>query len=107
MDHRGTLQQIEDRQQWGLKASIVTDGSCTRRFNSELNRAAWAAVQGNSTGALHAVVHGIVPRTLPQTPQSAEYMAARVAVELLEKHAELHVDCKGVVDTLQGAKQKQ
>ena len=106
-DHRGQLQNVEDRAQWRMYGSIFTDGSFTRRFNPELNRAAWAAVQVDETGATQAVVQGVVPRTLPQTPQSAEYMAATAAIDLLDENATLHIDCKGVVDTIQAAKRRQ
>ena len=101
------MHKVEDSTQWKMNGNIFTNGSCARRFNSELNRAAWAAVQVDDTGATQAVVHGIVPRTLPQTPQSAEHMVATAAIDLLDENATLHIDCKGVVDTIQAAKRRQ
>ena len=90
-----------------MEGSIFTDGSCTRRFNSEFNRAAWAAVQIDSTGALQAVLKGIVPRTLPQTPQAAEYLAAAAATEVTTGETSIYIDCKGVVEALNKTRQEQ
>ena len=99
--------QIDDRSQWQLQGDIFTDGSCTRRYNSEFNRAAWAAVQVDRTGATQAILQGIVPRTLPQTPQSAEYFAAAAATELTSDRARIHIDCKGVVEALTKGKEQE
>ena len=45
-----------------------------------------------------------MPRTLPQIPQAAEYLAA-AATEIANQSTKLYIDCKGVVEALSKTKQ--
>ena len=90
--------EVTDPSEWGMHGSIYYDGSCKLvAGNRSLSRAAWAAVEVDEHGVEQARLCGAVPRAMPQTAQSAEYMARCAAVETLDGPSTLTGDCLNVV----------
>jgi hypothetical protein len=80
-----------------ISGNIFYDGSCANRHDPVLSRAAWGIVEVDENGNTLATFSGNVPRSMPQTPQSAEHLAHAFAVQHLEGESILTGDCKGVV----------
>ena len=77
---------------------MYVDGSCAPGILPERSRAAWSVVQLRELSEEPtAVIHGIVPRWLPQIAQAAEHVAMAVAAMLAQEHVKLVCDCEGVV----------
>ena len=89
---------IEDRSQWTMSGDIYYDGSCSKEFDAELNRAAFSVVEVDSLGSCTAQLKGTVPFKLPRTSQAAEQCGRVAAVQVARGTSTLHGDCKGVVD---------
>ncbi len=92
----------DDRDAYGkphVKGKIYIDGSCTSNVFSELRRAASSIVQWSYAAPGGWKVHYPVPRTLPQTPQAAEYVALGLTRMVADKSSKSDVasDCANVV----------
>ena len=79
-----------------VNGNVFTDGSADRHPVAELRRAAWAVVWISEQGDTVAEITGAVLDSLPQTPQTGEYMAAPAAVQLTTVLARHVTDCLGV-----------
>ncbi len=83
---------------WGLTGDIYVDGSCTRCDVKEMQRAGAAVVATNAVGDVVKIIRAVVPDTLPQTPQAAEFVGFAIAHRFMEGPCRIHSDCKNVVD---------
>ena len=81
----------------GMRGDIYMDGSCSTDDVPELRRAGWGVIMLGDSGEVVARAYGPVQRSLPQTPQSAEFCAYVAATELLIGPGTLHGDCSNVV----------
>ena len=64
-----------------LYGNRFADGRCSQTGINGINRASWSVIEPNDQGGTSAVLYGAVPRALPQSSQSAEYLAAVGAVD--------------------------
>ena len=92
----------EPNSNWGsLSGRVFTDGHATKQPIKEMNRASWAAIEIGEDGQMTAFVRGTVPRALPQTAQSAEYMGASAGISILSGSTVMTIDNLNVVRDLQ------
>jgi exonuclease III len=79
---------------------VFLDGSCTKTFAKELNRASWAITKIDEiTGELEARLHGPVWATLPQTSPAAEFCAMAALAQVAGPCTTAHSDFSGVVSS--------
>ena len=82
-----------------ITGDVFWDGSCDRHALKCLNRAAWAVVALDPLQNIPAVtITGLVPNSLYQTPQAAEFVGYAVGAELASGAVKLHGDCASVTD---------
>ena len=79
---------------------LYGDGSCDTSPIAELRRAACAVVQVDNDGNPMRRISAVIPRSLPQTPQAGEYVAAGLAIMFANDELTYVGDCKGVVRDL-------
>ena len=84
-----------------MEGDIYIDGSCTTGPFKELRRAAFAVVAMKEDGQVTATASSPLWRSLPQTPQAAEYVALAAAVQLITGKSKIFCDCKNVVNDAQ------
>ena len=75
---------------------VFLDGSASTHIIPELRRAAWAVVQW-AAGKARTIRDGVVPRSLPQTSQAAEHVAAAVLARIAATGVRAYGDCYNVV----------
>ena len=81
-----------------FNGEVFLDGSCTKTFAKELNRASWAITKlDESTGELVARLHGPVWATLPQTSPAAEFCAMAALAQVAGPGTHAYSDYSGVV----------
>ena len=78
---------------------VFLDGSCRPHGCPEASRAAWAAVQIDSAGALVRGLKGTVPAICPQSAQAAEHCAMLAAAKASSKGTAFVGDCQGVISS--------
>ena len=81
-----------------MEGDLYVDGSCTTGPFKELRRAAFAEVAVREDGAVTAAATSPIWRSLPQTPQVAEYVALAAAVQLVTGESTVYSDCQNVVE---------
>ena len=79
---------------WG---DVFADGHASRTGIDGLNRASWALVQLDCGGSERGWVRGVVPASLPQPAQAAEFCAGAFAAQACAHPIALHDDCLDVV----------
>ena len=84
-----------------MEGDIYIDGSCTTGPFKELRRAAFAVVAMKEDGQVTATASSPLWRSLPQTPQAAEYVALAAATQMVTGRSKIFCDCKNVVDDAQ------
>jgi len=96
-DAEGNAANMQDVASNGF---VFLDGSCSREPLARLNRAAAAltVVHLEPPYKLLGYIHGPVVRSLPQTPQAAEYVAYAAAAQIAIADTTLVGDCLGVVN---------
>ncbi len=78
------------------------DGSCTTPTVKGLARASCAVVQTDEAGRPIKVLQAAVPRHLPQTAQSAEYLGIAIAINAIRRATVVVGDCLNVVRAMNG-----
>eukprot|EP00959_Pyramimonas_sp_CCMP1952_P292943 6126867-Pyramimonas_sp.AAC.1 len=74
---------------------MASDGSCTKQALRCLHRAAWAiALMEPGSESFLAILRGIVPGGLPQTPAMAEHAGAALVGQVSDRPTALALDCK-------------
>jgi hypothetical protein len=92
-----TFESIVPMEVEGVQGDIYLDGSCTRHIVPELSCAGWVFVQLGEDGEVVAKAFGPVWRSLPQTPQAAEFCAYAAAPQLLLGPSTSYGDCSNVI----------
>ena len=62
-------QEVFDKAQWTLTGNVFCDGSCAQRCDTDVNRAAWGAVEinpGGSVAALRSTANWLGDKTVIQ-----------------------------------------
>ena len=81
-----------------MEGDIYIDGSCTTGPFKEFRRAAFAVVAMKEDGRVTAAASSPIWRSLPQTPQAAEYVALAAAAQLATGSSRICCDCQNVVN---------
>eukprot|EP00959_Pyramimonas_sp_CCMP1952_P379378 7946697-Pyramimonas_sp.AAC.1 len=72
---------------------MVSDGSCTKQALLCLHRASWAiALMEPGSESLLAILPGIVPGGMPQTPAMAEHAGAALVGQVADRPTSLALD---------------
>ncbi len=87
----------------GIGGRIYLDGSGHNSRIAGMGRAGSCAVEIDAGGAMVRKLTCAVPRHLPQTSQSGEYLAAVMALRCMVREADMYGDCLGVVKGLNDA----
>ena len=90
-----------------VSGTIFTDGSCVPHYVPELSRAAWSIVQVSREATVMKVIQGTVPKSLPQSPQAAEYAPYAAVAQFAISPCELFIDCQSVVSSAQQTPREQ
>ncbi len=82
-----------------VSGKLYIDGSCTSHVFAELRRAASAIIQWSYEAPAGWKVSYPVPRTMPQTPQAAEYVALGLTRQVVDtaNKADVASGCANVV----------
>ena len=81
-----------------VQLEMAADGSCTKQALRCLHRASWAiALMKQGSESLLAVLRGVVPGGLPQSPAMAEHVAAALCGQVADRPTSLALDCKAVI----------
>ncbi len=73
------------------------DGSCRPSPYRDMSRAGCSAIEVNAAGAMIRSLEAVVPRHLPQTAQSAEFLGMTLGFEYVRRTARFIGDCLGTV----------
>jgi hypothetical protein len=88
-----------DRYQ-AFHGDVFLDGSCSKTFAKELNRASWAITKiDRDSGELIARLHGPVWSSLPQTSPAAEFCAMAALAQVAGPDTHAYSDFSGVVSS--------
>ncbi len=80
-----------------FQGNFYFDGSCSTHVIPELRRAGWAIVVKDADGKPVARISSPLWRSLPQTPQAAEYVAYAAAVQFVAGASIFYGDCANVI----------